>query len=193
VARGAKRKLRRRSRPRRHVGGAATDLNSQENVMKKMLVLAGAFVVLGVLSGCGSGNADSIMQEQIKATNELADLMGDLKGNDAKIKAAGEKLTKLQADFDKTPKDQQEAAKKAHGLELAAAQLKVAQKTAGGMGDLFKGIGGDLLNKGKDLENVGKEITDKTKKGIDNTGKDLEKAGKDLEKLGKDLIPPLPK
>ena len=142
--------------------------------MKKLMVMAGAFVVLGVLSGCGSGNAESIIKEQIKTTNELADLMGDIKKNDAEIKKTNQKLGELKTAFDKTPKDQQEAALKAHGADLLAANAKVAAKAMGGMGDLLKGIGGDL---GKDLLKGGKDATDKAAKDAKDAA---DKAAKDL-------------
>ncbi len=165
--------------------------------MKKCMVLAGAFLVLGVLGGCGSGSADSIVKEQIKTTNELADLMGDLKGNEAKIKAANQKLKELKEAFEKRPKEEQEAAIKSHGNELAAAATKVATKMMGGAADILKSFGGDLNKAAGDLGKAGKEAADKAGKEINKTGKDtkeaVDKAGKDLKKAGEDLFKDLNK
>jgi hypothetical protein len=153
--------------------------------MKKLMAMAAAFTVLGLVGGCGGESAESLIKQQIQATNDMADALGSAKDfNDPKVKAAKEKLDKLAESWKKLPKEQQEEAVKKHGTELAAAQLKLAQKVGAaglkevgnilgdlgkGFGDLGKGLGGDLDKAGKDA----KEAADKAAKEAADKAKDL--------------------
>jgi len=159
--------------------------------MRKAIHLLGVVgLCCGALVGCGSGptEADKLMRQRIETTNELAEnarALKDLKdpaaikkAND-KGKELSEKLAKQKAEFEKQPKDQQEAAVREHGVELAQAEAKLAANVGGALLDGMKGLGGDLH---KGLDEAGKELH----KGVDDAGKDLHKgiddATKDLHK-----------
>jgi hypothetical protein len=148
--------------------------------MRKAIHLLGVVgLCCGALVGCGSGptEADKLMQQRIETTNELAEnakALKDLKdpaaikkAND-KGKELGEKLAKQKADFEKQPKDQQEAAVRKHGVELAQAEAKLAATVGGALFNGMKGLGGDIH---KGLDDAAKDAH----KGINDAGKDLNK------------------
>ena len=121
------------------------------------------------------------MEQRIEATNELAEnaaTLKDLKDADAlkkgnaRAKELNEKLAKLKADFEKQPKDQQEAAIRKHGLALTQAEGKLAASVGGAVFGGLKDLGNDVK---KDIGDVGKDL----KKDINDTGKDF---GKDFPK-----------
>jgi peptidoglycan hydrolase CwlO-like protein len=99
--------------------------------MRKLIVVAGALMLMMSLSGCGS-SADSLTKDQIKLMNELADAI-DKGADKAKLEDISKRIQevdkkfkdlKLSADEEKKLKDKynkegEEAAKK-----LFAAMLK---------------------------------------------------------------------
>ncbi|HMF12349.1 MAG TPA: hypothetical protein VKE94_08585 [Gemmataceae bacterium] len=108
--------------------------------MNRLIVVAcGLLLILGV-SGCGS-NADSLMKEQIKLMNELADALeggadqAKIEAINTKMKENGEKLEALklsEADKKKLAEKYKDDMTKV-GARLASAMFK---KLGNQMGDL---------------------------------------------------------
>jgi hypothetical protein len=171
-----------------------------DQAMRKTISMLGVVgLCCGLLTGCTSSptEADKLMQQRIETTNELADNAASLtnlkdpaalkKGND-RGKELSEKLARLKADFEKQPRDQQEAAGRKYGVDLAQAEAKLAANVGGALFDGMKDLGGDL-NKG--LGDATKDIH----KGIDDGGKDVQKDfNKDFPKdFNKDFPKDFPK
>lgn len=166
--------------------------------MKRAIVLAGMTAVLGVVVGCGGGTtkSDQLMQDRIKATNELADLLGELKDPakakeaDPKIKAVRDRMASLDKELAAQPKDQQTEAAKKHGLELTKAEGRVLAATGAavlpGLGELGKEVGKEI---GKGIDKAAKDAAKEIGAGLDKATKDIGKDfGKDFGKdLGKDF------
>jgi hypothetical protein len=152
--------------------------------MRKATGLLGVVgLCCGVLVGCNTGptEADKLMQQRIETTNELAEnarALKDLKDPDALKKAnargkeLGDKLAKLKADFDKQPKEQQEAAVSRHGVELAQAEAKLTANVGGALLDGMKDLGGDMH---KGLNDAGKDLHKDVHDAARDAGKDLHK------------------
>src|SRR5262249_25519644 len=123
---------------------------SRKEMPMKKAVLGCAFVFLVGVSGCGS-SADSLLKDQIKLMNDVADAME--KGDEAKVKDLQKRMEELKKKLDELKLSDEEVKKawEKHKDEFAAAKGRVFQ--AG----MKKGQGG--MNKG---------LEDATKKGIDD-------------------------
>jgi hypothetical protein len=116
--------------------------------MKKVSVLGCAFVFLVGVSGCGS-SPDSLVKDQIKNMNDMADAME--KGDEAKLKELEKKSKDIEKKLDDLKLSDEEKKKllEKHKDELGAALGRIMQATMkkGLGGGMDKGLG-DMMKKG---------------------------------------------
>jgi hypothetical protein len=109
--------------------------------VRKLLVLGSLLLVLCGVSGCGA-NADSLIKEQIKAMNDLAEAL-ETKAPEAKVNEVQKKLEvtdkKLQAL--KLSDDEKKQLTERHKDEMTKASMRLAKagmnKTIGDFGKVF--------------------------------------------------------
>jgi hypothetical protein len=107
--------------------------------MKKAIVVAGAFLLLGGLSGCrGSSDPEADLQEHINIWNETADVLNTIKDQESlekargKLKELGQRDTEINRRLAAAKKDLSEEAKQrfeqkyAKQLQEAVVRLNAA-------------------------------------------------------------------
>jgi hypothetical protein len=110
-------------------------------VVKKLIVFAGMVVLVCGVIGCGR-NADSLIKEEIKNMNAMADAME--KKDDAKLKDCQTKLEETNKKLQALKLSDQEKKQllERHQDELQKATMRVVQASMSRMGDLGKMFGG---------------------------------------------------
>src|SRR5262249_13834562 len=138
-------------------------VSRKETSMKKVSVLGCAFVFLVGVGGCGS-SADSLVKDQIKNMNNMADALEqcdqakfkELEKNGKDIEKKGKDLDKKLEELKLSDEEKKKLLEK-HKDELGAALGRIMQAT------MKKGLGGGM---DKGLEDAMKKgIEDAIKKG----------------------------
>jgi len=107
--------------------------------MCRILTVGCVAALLFGVSGCGS-NADSIAKDMISAMNDFAE--GIQKKDDAKIKAAQERMKELDEKFKKLSAEEQNEAKQKYKKDIDEAGQRLVAAMKSNPEALFKNLGG---------------------------------------------------